>query len=108
VDPAPLLAEILQDHKRGVSAREISRRFHGTLVEFTTEICQSVREREGIRDVALSGGVFQNMLLLRGLSRRLREEGFKVHTHSKVPTNDGGISLGQLLAANTMGSGLEL
>jgi hydrogenase maturation protein HypF len=51
--------------------------------------------------VVLSGGVFQNALLLRELSRRLRESGFDVYAHSKVPTNDGGISLGQVMAANS-------
>jgi hydrogenase maturation protein HypF len=54
----------------------------------------------GINEVVLSGGVFQNNILLKGIAVGLEKQGFKVYTHGKIPTNDGGISLGQLVIAN--------
>jgi hydrogenase maturation protein HypF len=57
------------------------------------------RERHGLSTVALSGGVFQNQLLLRGAVTRLEARGFRVLVHSRVPCNDGGISLGQAVVA---------
>lgn len=101
VDPKRLIEEIVHDYKHSVPPREIARRFHATIVEFASEICSLLREADNINQVVLSGGVFQNVLLLRGLSRELRENGFEVYTHSRVPTNDGGISLGQAVAANS-------
>lgn len=108
IDPKSMIEELVQDFKNGVSPKEIAGRFHSTIVEFASEICNLLREVENISEVVLSGGVFQNSLLLQGLSRRLRKNGFKVYTHSEVPTNDGGISLGQVVAANsTLGQGLQ-
>ncbi len=101
VDPRKLIEEIVHDLKKGVSSKEIAQRFHATIVEFTLAVCRLLREVDDINEVVLSGGVFQNLLLLRGISRSLREDGFRVFTHSKVPTNDGGISLGQVVAANS-------
>jgi hydrogenase maturation protein HypF len=101
IDPRRVIEGVVRDCKRGKSAREVSRRFHASVVEFAVEISGILREAEKIERVVLSGGVFQNALLLRELSRRLRESGFDVYTHSKIPTNDGGISLGQVMAANS-------
>ena len=61
--------------------------------------CVLLRERHGLDTVALSGGVFQNMLLLHATAARLEARGFRVLTHSRVPCNDGGISLGQAVIA---------
>ena len=58
------------------------------------------RDARGIGTVALSGGVFQNRLLLRRLVAALRDQGFRVLLHREVPTNDGGLSLGQAVVAN--------
>ena len=58
-----------------------------------------VRDRHGLNTVALSGGVFQNMLLLRQATGRLEARGFRVLVHSRVPCNDGAISLGQAVVA---------
>jgi hydrogenase maturation protein HypF len=61
--------------------------------------CLLLRERHGLGTVALSGGVFQNMLLLHETVGRLEARGFAVLVHSRVPCNDGGISLGQAVVA---------
>jgi hydrogenase maturation protein HypF len=61
--------------------------------------CVLLRERHGLATVALSGGVFQNLLLLHGTVARLESRGFRVLVHSRVPCNDGGISLGQAVVA---------
>ena len=61
--------------------------------------CALLRERHALTTVALSGGVFQNMLLLNQVMSRLESRGFTVLTHSRVPCNDGGISLGQAVIA---------
>jgi hydrogenase maturation protein HypF len=64
------------------------------------ESCQIVSQKTGLQHVVLSGGVFQNRLLLRKTVGWLEAGGFKVFTHRQVPTNDGGISLGQAVVAN--------
>jgi hydrogenase maturation protein HypF len=58
-----------------------------------------VRKESGLNSIVLSGGAFQNSTLLTELVKALEEKHFKVYTHSKVPTNDGGISLGQAFVA---------
>jgi hydrogenase maturation protein HypF len=65
-----------------------------------TEMCQRIAAKTGIAKVALSGGVFQNRLLLRSTVAALREAGFEVIIHARVPTNDGGVSLGQAVVAH--------
>jgi hydrogenase maturation protein HypF len=65
----------------------------------TRQLCGDVREATGLRQVALSGGVFQNQWLATTLVRRLARDGFEVHTNERVPANDGGISYGQAAVA---------
>jgi len=62
-------------------------------------VCAALRERSGLGTVALSGGVFQNLLLVGQVVNQLEESGFRVLTHARVPPNDGGISLGQAAVA---------
>ncbi|MDP3013506.1 MAG: carbamoyltransferase HypF, partial [Candidatus Subteraquimicrobiales bacterium] len=95
IDTEPIIRGIIKDLGKGALPSLISAKFHNSVVNFTVKICEKLREREGLNKVALSGGVFQNVYLLTRLNRKLKEHGFEVLTHKKVPTNDGGISLGQ-------------
>jgi hydrogenase maturation protein HypF len=69
------------------------------MARMIVDCCGTLRETTGLTTVALSGGVFQNLLLLERAVHGLGEEGFRVLTHSRVPPNDGGISLGQAAVA---------
>jgi hydrogenase maturation protein HypF len=87
---------ILNDLARNVPTKTIAAKFHNTLVEMIVEIATRIGEKT----VALSGGCFQNKLLLTRAVTRLKENGFDPLWHHRVPTNDGGIALGQLIAAS--------
>ncbi len=102
INPLPVIEEILGDLKRGKSKGYIASRFHRSVVEMLVEVLKILRRRTGVNTVALSGGVFQNSLLLGMTKRRLEEEGFYILAHRKVPTNDGGIALGQVVIARTL------
>lgn len=96
-----LLKEIVQDYRGGATLPDISARFHNTLVQASRQVCDQLRNTHSISQTALSGGVWQNRLLLRKTISALESDGFTVFTHHQVPTNDGGISLGQAwIAAN--------
>ncbi|MGW6504546.1 Kae1-like domain-containing protein, partial [Nonomuraea angiospora] len=87
------------DLAAGVGVPVISARFHNGVSELVVRCSRMLRDATGLTTVALSGGVFQNLLLLRRTVDRLGEAGFRVLTHSGVPANDGGISLGQVAVA---------
>jgi hydrogenase maturation protein HypF len=88
----------------GVTDPVIAARFHNGVVDAISRSCAVLAERTGVRTVALSGGVFQNLLLLDRVVSTLEGNAFRVLTHSRVPTNDGGISLGQAaIAAHATG-----
>ena len=93
----PLFRAIANDIMEGVELAEISRKFHRTLIQVLVEMTERTRSREGIDRVVLSGGVFQNQLLFENLLPELNRSGFEVYTHQQVPTNDGGIALGQAM-----------
>jgi len=95
-----LLSAIVGDLYNGVSKATISARFHNTVARMICEMCQLIAKSTGINQVALSGGVFQNRLLLRKVVPLLEPADFSVLTHKQVPCNDGGISLGQAVIAN--------
>ncbi|MGH9715560.1 MAG: carbamoyltransferase HypF [Candidatus Acidiferrales bacterium] len=95
----PLIKAIVEDLKRAVPAETISRRFHNALVETLALLAGRLREATSLDRVCLSGGTFQNELLLDGLVRKLRNSSFEVFTHSRVPAGDGGLSLGQAAVA---------
>jgi hydrogenase maturation protein HypF len=94
-----LLAAIASDTQRRVPAGVIGQRFHHTLAEIVRTVCEQLREEHGLITVALSGGCWQNRLLLSATRSRLRKAGFSVYVHHQVPANDGGISLGQAVVA---------
>jgi hydrogenase maturation protein HypF len=94
-----LVAAAAEDLARGVAPAVIAARFHNGVVTAVVTACTRMRDDTGIADVALSGGVFQNVLLTDRLVTRLTDAGFRVLTHSRVPANDGGISLGQAVVA---------
>ena len=94
-----MISEIINDVKKGIPAGIISSKFHKTLVVMVNDICCRLRSDTGFDRVVLSGGVFQNMLLLTGCIKKLESSGFHVFIHSRVPANDGGISLGQAVIA---------
>jgi hydrogenase maturation protein HypF len=85
----------------GVRREVIAARFHNGVAAAIEAGCKLARERTGLGTVALSGGVFQNVLLLQAAVGRLQTSGFRVLTHARVPCNDGGISLGQAVVATS-------
>jgi len=95
-----LFTGIIRDLREGVTPGRISAGFHNSMAEIAVTMCRRLSGVNGIRKVALSGGVFQNRLLLRLTKAGLGKAGFEVLTHGEVPTNDGGISLGQAVVAN--------
>jgi hydrogenase maturation protein HypF len=95
-----MFSGIIQDLKGGVAQGMIAMKFHRTMAEVVVLMCLRLSARNGIKKVALSGGVFQNRLLLRLTVAALEKAGFEVLTHSKAPTNDGGVSLGQAVIAS--------
>jgi hydrogenase maturation protein HypF len=99
VDLSPIIQAVVSDVIAGMPARDISRRFHGAVIAMFSDLCSAVGKDTGIRTVVLSGGVFQNALVLSGITRDLTARGFHVYAHSRVPANDGGLSLGQALVA---------
>jgi hydrogenase maturation protein HypF len=94
-----MLEAIIGDIALEVRPAVIARRFHQTVAELVQRTCEHIRDETGLRLVALAGGVFQNRLLLNMASSRLEEAGFTVLNHRQVPTNDGGIALGQAVIA---------
>jgi len=96
---APLIKGVVADFNNGVHQSVIGGKFHATVIRLYTELCKIIRKDTDIERVALSGGVFQNSILLSGMIKSLEENGFKVYSHKLVPSNDGGISLGQAIVA---------
>ena len=95
LDWGPMIAALLADQRAGLSLGRISARFHNGLVEGILAAARLA----GLPQVALSGGCFQNQYLSERAITRLRQEGFRPHWHQRIPPNDGGIALGQLVAA---------
>ncbi|MBS3753003.1 MAG: carbamoyltransferase HypF [Anaerolineales bacterium] len=99
IHPQSMIRAVLADIKDGVPVDVISARFHNGLAEVITQIARRLRKKHGLHQVALSGGVWQNVTLLQKTLPRLREEGFEIYLHRLVPPNDGGLSLGQAVVA---------
>ncbi len=97
---ADLLKAMIKDILNDTPQAVVAARFHNTIARMILETCQKIAKESGIKRAALSGGVFQNRLLLRKAVPLLESAGFEVYTHRQVPCNDGGISLGQVVIAN--------
>jgi hydrogenase maturation protein HypF len=96
---ADLIRAVVDDVRGGTEPAVIAARFHNGVADAITRTCAILRARSGLGVVALSGGVFQNLLLLGRTASRLEADGFRVLLHRRVPPNDGGISLGQVAVA---------
>ena len=95
----PLVRGIVEDLVKRTATDVAAARFHNTLTEIICAVCLKIRALSRQRRVVLSGGVFQNRRLLEAVYTRLGAEGFDVFMHQAIPTNDGGISLGQIAVA---------
>lgn len=100
IDVRPMIEQVVGDVLAGKSTGWISAAFHNTISAIVVELCQRLQLDEGLNRVCLSGGTFQNVRFTERTVRELRVRGFEVFLHSKVPPNDGGISLGQAVIAN--------
>jgi hydrogenase maturation protein HypF len=100
IDPSPAFGKIIADLRRGISPERISMRFHRAAAKSVVDVLLAMRKYADINQVALSGGVWQNYLLLSLTLSQLSYLNFEVLLHSQVPCNDGGLSLGQAAIAS--------
>ncbi len=99
ISARPAIEQLIADVLAGVPLPKISARFHNGVAEMVKATCLHLSDQYDLSEVALSGGVWQNMFLLRKTLALLEKEGFTVYLHSQVPTNDGGLALGQAAIA---------
>ncbi|HOT99494.1 MAG TPA: carbamoyltransferase HypF [Anaerolineaceae bacterium] len=104
---SPVIQAIVEDIKQKVAPAVISARFHNGLSACVVNVSQQIRSQTGLRQVALSGGVWQNKTLIRHTITALGESGFDVFWPRKLPTNDGGVSFGQALVALAVSENLK-
>ena len=97
IDPGLMVKAILDDRNSGISIPKISARFHNSLAEMVLEMSIHLREKHHLNQVALSGGVWQNMTLLNKTVKNLLAANFQVLLHQYIPPNDGGLALGQVV-----------
>ncbi len=100
IEFAETIQGIVDDLALGTGKDIIATKFHNTVILAIFESVKSIRIKEGINKVVLSGGVFQNKYLLEGTMSLLQKNNFEVYSHAAIPTNDGGIALGQLAVAS--------
>jgi len=99
LDFGPTIHAIVTERRRGVTTGEISAKFHNSMAASVLQICRLLRGQRDLNVVALSGGVFQNELLLRRTVEALQSHHFRVFINTAVPSNDGGLALGQAAVA---------
>jgi hydrogenase maturation protein HypF len=100
VETREIIRGVVEDLLAGRTTGAISSRFHRTMAGIVVAGCERIREAGETSAVALSGGTFQNMLLLNQVVRFLEEKGFEIYRHHRVPANDGGLALGQAILAD--------
>ncbi|MCC8064988.1 MAG: carbamoyltransferase HypF, partial [Clostridiales bacterium] len=94
-DSAALIRAMREGQERGASPTSLALGFHHAVAGLTLAICQHQRAASGVKQVALSGGTFQNRILLERTAALLRADGFTVYYNRQVPPGDGGLALGQ-------------
>lgn len=99
IDPTEMIHQIIWDIRKRTPLEKISAIFHNSIAELTLFLCLDAKRNTGTNNVALSGGVWQNMSLLQQTLKLLKGKDFNVYVHRKVPTNDGGLALGQAVIA---------
>ena len=102
---APIIKGVVRDIQVGMPAFIIGRKFHNTIINGCADLCAALGKSYGIEQMVLSGGCFQNRLLLEGLTEALTRKGLEVFSHRLVPANDGGISLGQAIIGGALAAG---
>jgi hydrogenase maturation protein HypF len=102
IDTRPIIREVVLRIRAGQSPESIASAFHATLAEAIADVCRRISEETGLNTVCLSGGCFQNALLLDETINRLTENGLTAHWQCAVPPNDGGLSLGQVAVARAV------
>ena len=100
IDCKPLIKSVVIEVIDGIDKELIARRFHNTIIKFTIELCEILRKEYNLSSVVLSGGVFQNEILLINIYKELIKRDFKVYIHEQIPANDEGISIGQMIIGN--------
>ena len=97
-----IIKGIICDIDNKVNNSIIARKFHNTIIKSTIEMALYIREKTNINTVVISGGVFQNEILFKGVVKGLEQYKFNIATHKIIPCNDSGVSLGQLIIANEL------
>ncbi|MBC8415993.1 MAG: carbamoyltransferase HypF [Candidatus Cloacimonetes bacterium] len=100
IDIIPLIRAVAKDVQRKEPHHRIAGKFHSTIIDFTLEAVKKAHRKTGIKKVVLSGGVMQNKVLLEGISKVLTKNNFTVFSSSVLPSNDGAISVGQVVIGN--------
>jgi len=98
----PMMKALVADMEAGQDVIKIAASFHQTLINAFVSMADAMRKETGLTRVVLSGGCFQNKILLEGAIDKLKNADFEVYSHRQVPANDGGISLGQAIIASSM------
>ena len=98
----PIIQGIVSDLEANISSGVIAAKFHNTLIEIGLLVCEQIREKTKRNKVILTGGSFQNRYLSEHIITALKEKDFEVYNHQKIPSNDGGISLGQIAIASKL------
>jgi hydrogenase maturation protein HypF len=99
IDTKPIIEEVIQLKKQGVCVSDVALIFHNRIIEITTNIVKNIAKQTRIKNVCLSGGVFQNSIVLKGVFSNLEKSGMSIFMNRAVPINDGGISFGQAVLA---------
>jgi len=99
IDPSPLFEEVISNVFNRVAISKISARFHNSVARMVYKVSEKIRSQYGVNQVVLSGGVWQNLNLLHRTYNLLKSGNFNIYIHHQVPTNDGGLALGQAVIA---------